>query len=107
MGLMDILVQPSLNEAIGRVLLEAQALGMAVIATRVGGIPDIICDGITGVLIPQENTQALVDAILDLLDDQAKRQRLSEKGKQWVRDNFSIEKMAENLAGFYIKEGLE
>ena len=104
MGLMDILVQPSLNEAIGRVLLEAQGLGVSVIATKVGGIPDIICDGVTGILIPQENTKALVDAILDLLDDQAKRQRLSEKGRQWVRDNFSLREMIVRLAGFYKEE---
>jgi glycosyltransferase involved in cell wall biosynthesis len=104
MGLMDILVQPSLNEAIGRVLLEAQGLGVAVIATKAGGIPDIICDGVTGMLIPPENTEALVEAILDLSDDQAKRQRFSEKGKQWVRNNFSIEVMINNLAEFYKEE---
>jgi glycosyltransferase involved in cell wall biosynthesis len=99
--LMDVLVQPSLNEAIGRVLLEAQSLGVPVVATKVGGIPDIVLDGVTGILVPPRNTPALVKAITDLLDHKTKRQEFSEKGKQWVGDNFSVEKTMSSLSAFY------
>ncbi|MDD4982069.1 MAG: glycosyltransferase family 4 protein [Candidatus Omnitrophica bacterium] len=104
MGLMDILVQPSLNEAIGRVLLQAQGLGIAVIATQAGGIPDIVCNGVTGILIPPAETAKLTEAIVSLLSDTAKREAFAKKGGELVKDRFSMEVMAKGIRQLYKEE---
>ncbi len=104
MGIMDILVQPSLNEAIGRVLLQAQSLGIAVIATQAGGIPDIVRNGVTGILIPPAETEKLAEAIINLLSDTAKREAFARKGEELVRDRFSLELMAKGIRQLYKEE---
>jgi glycosyltransferase involved in cell wall biosynthesis len=65
----DIFVLPSLGEGMGIVILEAQALALPVVATRVGGIPDVIEDGVTGLLVPAKDPVALAGAILKILKD--------------------------------------
>lgn len=104
MGVMDILVQPSLNEAIGRVLLQAQGLGIAVIATQVGGIPDIVSNGVTGILIPPEETETLARAIVSLLSDAAKREAFAKKGTEFVKSRFSLEIMVKGIRQLYQEE---
>jgi len=104
MGLMDILVQPSLNEAIGRVLLQAQGLGVAVIATQVGGIPDIVSNGVTGILIPPAESETLAQEIVSLLSDTAKREALAKKGIELVKSRFSWEMMAKGIRQLYKEE---
>src|SRR5262249_6652519 len=76
----DLVVLPSLAEAFGLVLTEALYLGTPVVATRVGGIPEIIDDGIDGVLIPPADSDALVCAILELLENPERRRRLAGAG---------------------------
>ncbi len=71
----------SRSEALGNVFLEAQAAGCAVIATRVGGIPDIVEDGKTGLLVPPEDIDAAAKALTLLLRDPAKRRELAEAGR--------------------------
>ena len=104
MGVMDILVQPSLNEAIGRVLLQAQGLGIAVIATQVGGIPDIVSNGVTGILIPPAETETLAREIVILLNDRAKREAFAKKGIELVKSRFSLEVMAKGIRQLYKEE---
>lgn len=67
---LDLLVHPSLREGLGSILLEAQQFGVPVIASDVGGIPDVVIGGETGLLIPPRDVQALKGAILRLVDDQ-------------------------------------
>lgn len=100
-SVLDILVQPSLNEAVGRVLLEAQAQGVPVIATKVGGIPEIIKDLVTGILIPSRNAKAIVQEIYRLLENENLRQTLASQAKKQVRENFSSEKMMEKIIHIY------
>ena len=71
----------SSSEALGNVFLEAQASGCAVVATNVGGIPDIVRDGETGLLVLPDGPQAAASAIRTLLDDPALRERLSSAGE--------------------------
>jgi glycosyltransferase involved in cell wall biosynthesis len=81
----DIFVLPSLNEGMGRVLVEAMAAGLPIVASRVGGIPDLVKDGENGLLVPPANASALAKAISDLLTDKKKQKRMAEAGKKMCR----------------------
>jgi glycosyltransferase involved in cell wall biosynthesis len=74
----DVLAAPSRNEGMGRVLVEAMALGLPVVGTRVGGIPDVIVDGECGLLVPPEDPAALADALAELGLDAARRAKLGD-----------------------------
>ena len=97
----DILVQPSLNEAVGMVLLEAQCLGIPVVATRVGGIPEIVVDGQTGMLVAPADSRALTECVYDLLTDTERRKKISARSKAWIEEKFSARKMVENIGLIY------
>ncbi len=76
----EIFAGLSRSEAFGNVFLEAQAAGLAVVATKVGGIPDIVADGETGLLIPPDDSSAAAAALTCLLADTDKRQRFAQAG---------------------------
>jgi len=89
MALSDVVVLPSVSsEGPSTVVLEALALGKAVVATRVGGIPEVVEDGETGLLVPPRDPRALADAICTLLADRSRAQLLGEKGRRAVWDRF-------------------
>ncbi len=94
---LDLLALPSLNEAVGRSALEAQALGVPVIGSWVGGIPEIIKDGVTGLLVAPRDPAALAKAILLLLNDDEKRKQMGQAARGWVDERFSDRAM---VAGF-------
>lgn len=83
------------TEGQGVVLLEALASSCAVIASDVGGIPDIIKDGETGLLVPQKNPQAIAETINRLIENPEMRRRLAENGRRYVAENFSWEVVGE------------
>jgi glycosyltransferase involved in cell wall biosynthesis len=97
----DILVQPSLNEAVGRSLLEAQILGVPVIATKVGGIPEVVLNGVTGVLMHPNEPDTLEEVIMCLLHDDEKRNALARQARKWVEEKFSAERMCEKIFRVY------
>ena len=101
LSILDVLVQPSLNEAVGRVLLEAQLLGIPVVATNVGGIPEVVRDRRSGLLVKAGDSQALAKAVIELLEDGEKRKTYSRAGQNWVRENFSFQKMVEKIDRIY------
>ena len=88
----DVFVLPSLSEGMGSVLLEAAACGAPIIATRVGGIPEVVSDGENGLLYPPGDSQALAAALLRLLDDRELAKRLAAEGARRL-DRFSVDKM--------------
>ncbi len=100
MGCFDIFVLPSLNEGMGRVLVEAMAAGLPIVASRVGGIPDLVKDGKNGLLVPPADAPALAKAISDLLKDKEKRNRMGEAGKKMCRP-YSAEAMVEQIDDLY------
>ncbi len=87
--LMDIVLVPSVSEAFGRVITESMACSKPVIATRVGGIAEIVVDGVTGILVPPRDVQAMADAILNLLEDKTKAKQLGEEGRKRVEEKFN------------------
>ena len=100
MGCFDIFVLPSLNEGMGRVLVEAMAAGLPIVASRVGGIPDLIKDGQNGILIPPADATALGNAISDLVKDKKKRKGMGEAGNKMCRP-YSSEAMVEQIDDLY------
>jgi len=101
LGLMDLFVLPSLNEGIPLVLLEALALSRPVVATDVGGIPEVIEHGISGLLVRAGKEADLARGCLALIDDPVLAQRLGRAGRKRVEGAFSAEVMAENVANVY------
>ena len=96
----SVLVLPSREEGFGLVLLEAMAAGVPVVATRVGGIPEIIADGENGLLVDREDPEALAEAISRILADPELRRRLVAKGFETLT-RFSWEKMADEVDDVY------
>lgn len=90
----------SRSEALGNVFLEAQAAGCAVVATHVGGIPDIVTDGVTGLLIHPNDVQAAATALQELLTDDALRTRLAEEGRKNA-EAYDWDAVARRYAGVY------
>lgn len=101
MAAMDVFVLPSLNEGMGRVLIEAAAAGAPVVATAVGGVPEIVKDGVTGLLVPPENATALAAAMQRLLADGETRRRMGETARAEVAPHYGIESMVRQVEGRY------
>ena len=97
----DVLVLPSLNEAVGIVLIEAQYIGIPVVATNVGGIPEIVRHNETGILVPPADPVALAQAVESLLTDKEKRRKLAGAGHAWVRGRFMAEDMVAEISKLY------
>jgi glycosyltransferase involved in cell wall biosynthesis len=96
----DVLAAPSRNEGMGRVLVEAMALGLPVVGTRVGGIGDVILDGECGLLVPPEDPAALAAALIDLGQDLGRRAKLGEGARPRAED-FSITVAAMAMRSIY------
>ena len=100
MQTMDIFVLPSLNEGMGRVLVEAMAAGKPVVASRVGGILDLVKEGQNGCLFEPGDEQGLSLAIKKLLEDKKMRDEMGKRGREMAQD-FSVEKMVEKIDILY------
>ncbi|OWK47313.1 glycosyltransferase [Fimbriiglobus ruber] len=90
----DLLVLPSFTEGLPNVVLEAGAAGVAVVATAVGGTPEVVADGVTGHLVPSGDPMPLAGRIADLLGDEAARARMGAAGRERMREQFSFEAQA-------------
>lgn len=90
------------TEGLGVVLLEAMAAGVPVIGSNAGGIPDIIQDGINGLLFPQEHDLALATAIIRILSDTILADRLRERGFRTVQDHFSWDSIGDQFVEEYL-----
>ena len=102
-GCVDVVVVPSLLEGFGKSALESLALGKPVIATRVGGLPELIRDRENGLLIPPGSASAIADAINNLLSNKQLSSNLSRAALQSVKGKFGLEAMKNGFAAVYRK----
>ncbi len=100
----DIAVMPSLWEGLGIAILEAAAAGKPIVASRVGGIPEIIEDGKTGILVEPGNVKNLADGLERVLLGKIDAQEMGVRAREMVEEKFSAEKMVEEYQKLY--EGL-
>lgn len=98
---LDVFVLPSLAEGISNTLLEAMASGLPVIATRVGGNPELVVEGETGLLVPSANPAALADAMAALLADPARAAAFGQAGRARVCAQFSLDAMVGSYLSVY------
>ncbi len=91
LALCDLFVLPSLGEHFGRVLIEAMAMAKAVVATSAGGVPEIVIHGETGLLVPPAEPNLLAEAVLALLADPARAERLGLAGRRRAEALFSLQ----------------
>ncbi|MBD3181531.1 glycosyltransferase [Candidatus Poribacteria bacterium] len=101
MASLDILVSASWAEPFGRVIIEAMAAGCPVIATKAGGAPEIVCDNITGKLVPPKNPRAIANGVLEILQDAELMRNMSYAGQKRARDKFSIDKNVREIQKVY------
>ena len=97
----DIAVLPSLQECMPYAVLEAMALGKPVVASRCGGIPELVRDGITGLMVQRRNPAMLAAAILKLLANPSLALAMGDAGQQRVRAEFSVRGMLEKTFALY------
>ena len=97
----DVLLMPSLHEGLPYTLLEAMALGVPVIASRVGGLSEVIEDGVTGLLVEPQCADALARAIQRLRENGTLRSSIAEEAKKVQRSQYSLEKMAQRYTQIY------
>ena len=98
---MDIFCLPSLTEGVPLTVLEAMAAKVPVVATRVGGVPGLISDGKTGLLVESGNVENLVAKLSDLIVNTPKRTEIANNAFNFVSENFSQERMIENYRKVY------
>ena len=99
----DLFVAPSLYESFGLIFVEAMRWGTPVVGTKVGGIPEIVEDGQSGVLVPPGSPDELGTVLVSLLRDEPLRRRLGESGRIRVEREFSAEQMAQRSIAFYAR----
>jgi glycosyltransferase involved in cell wall biosynthesis len=101
LGAMDIYVHPALMEGFGIAVLEAMAMRKPVVATTAGGLPELVQNGETGILVPPGDSDALARAVSSLLPDSARCRQLGEAGRARVAAHFTVEAMMDRLTSGY------
>jgi glycosyltransferase involved in cell wall biosynthesis len=101
LGAMDVFALPSLSEALPLVVLEAMSAGLPVVATRVGGVPEVVDDGVTGLLLAPGSEDALYWALRRLGAAPNLRAQLGRAGQAHVKAHFTIERMVECIEALY------
>jgi len=104
----DVFVMSSITEGLGTSLLDAMACGRPIVATTAGGMPEVVQDGKTGILVAPRNDRALADAIVKLLKDPALRERMGTAGLALANARFSAERMvADTLLVYHAVVGAD
>jgi glycosyltransferase involved in cell wall biosynthesis len=87
---LDLYVHPALMEGFGIAVVEAMAMGKAVVATTTGGLPEVVEQGETGLLVPPGDAEALADTVIALLEDEVRREQMGHNGMVRAQERFSL-----------------
>ena len=98
---LDVVVLTSRNEGTPVALIEAGAAARPVVATEVGGVPDVVRNGVTGLLAPQGDPASIAAQVLRVLEEPGLGRSLGSAGREWVRNRFTIDRLAGDLAALY------
>lgn len=96
-----VFAMPSRAESFGVAALEAQACGVPVVATRVGGLPESVAEGVSGLLVPPDDPAALAQALLTLLDDPRRAAGMGRAGRDWVRERYDWQHNVAQMLAVY------
>ena len=102
MNAMDIFVLASVTEGFPNVLLEAMALARPVVATRVGGIPELVHSGEDGILVPPRDAEALAEGVLILAKDRERAAALGERARRKIKKDFTLDRMIDEYEALYL-----
>lgn len=98
---LDLVILPSLSEGMPNVALEGMLFGKPVIGTKTGGIPEVVIDEQTGILVPAADPDSLSKEMLELLGDKSKMRIFSDNSRKYVLENFSLEKRVRSIVELY------
>jgi len=98
---LHLLIHAGVHEAFGRVLIEAMSRGIPVIGVRSGGVPEVVEDGVTGIVVPPDDAQALADAAVSLLSDRERYRAMSLRCRQQAAERFSPEAHVQQVSAVY------
>ncbi len=99
--LMDFFVLPSLTEGLPNVVLESFACAKPVVATQVGGIPELVQNGVNGLMVPAQNTDRLANAMSYLINNKKKRYQMGMAGLDTVKNDFTFVEQTRKLEAIY------
>jgi len=99
----DVFVVPSVEESFGVAAVEASACGLPVVASRIGGLPEVVVDGTTGFLFPPGDTDALVQILSSLIESPELRYRLGQAGRAFVEQQYSWEESVDKMVQIYAR----
>jgi glycosyltransferase involved in cell wall biosynthesis len=99
----DLFVMSSITEGLGSTILDAMAMGLAVVGTTAGGIPEAVVPGVTGLLAPPGEPKPLAAAIVMLLEDSALRARFGREGQLRVASQFGVDRLVEGTLAVYAR----
>ena len=102
MAMSNLFVLPTLDDVLPTVVAEAMAAGLPVVASDVGGLPEMVVDGVTGLLVPPADEEALADACLELLTDRRKAHEMGLAGRDAAKERFDVQHQSELLADLYV-----
>ena len=98
---LDLYVHPALMEGFGIAVVEAMAMGKAVVATTTGGLPEVVAQGVTGLLVPPRDVESLAAAVVSLLEDRARREQMGRNGRARAQERFSLDASVAQVEHLY------
>jgi glycosyltransferase involved in cell wall biosynthesis len=98
---LDVALLTSRNEGTPVALIEAAAAGVPAVATDVGGVASVVQAGVTGLLVPSGDARSVADALLELLRDPERRERMGAAAREHVRSRFGAQRLADDVARLY------
>ena len=101
LGASDLFVLPSLREGTPNALLEAMALAKPVVVSRMGGVPEIVQDSETGLLVSPEDPKSMARAILALMRDRNRAAAMGQRARQFIEQNFNVQRLAREIVAVY------